>query len=165
MTDLCNGEKYKGSFFWNSSHALSFFVITLRTSKSMIFFSFKVSSWQAFANLKYPLRQQKSLPFWKHYYQVNEQTYDKCKTINKNKYFDFCNNTFYLFSPSNNSALRHFPLLAIFCLYFLMILFLRTRLEIQHFEFHYFKQECIPVGCVPAARWPYAAVCFLGGCT
>ena len=25
------------------------------------------------------------------------------------------------------------------------------------------KQECIPVGCVPAARWPYAAVCFPGG--
>ena len=25
-----------------------------------------------------------------------------------------------------------------------------------------FKQECIPVGCVPAARWPYAGVCFLG---
>ena len=27
------------------------------------------------------------------------------------------------------------------------------------------KQECIPVGCVPAAHWPYAWVCFLGvGC-
>ena len=26
------------------------------------------------------------------------------------------------------------------------------------------KQECIPVGCVPAARRPYAGVCFLGGC-
>ena len=25
------------------------------------------------------------------------------------------------------------------------------------------KQECIPVGCVPAARWPYAGVCFLEG--
>ena len=25
-------------------------------------------------------------------------------------------------------------------------------------------QECIPVGCVPAARWPYAVVCFpVGG--
>ena len=24
-------------------------------------------------------------------------------------------------------------------------------------------QECIPVGCVPAARWPYAGVCFPGG--
>ena len=26
-----------------------------------------------------------------------------------------------------------------------------------------FEQECIPVGCVPAAHWPYAAVCFGGG--
>ena len=25
------------------------------------------------------------------------------------------------------------------------------------------KQECIPVGCVPAARWPYAGVCLLRG--
>ena len=25
------------------------------------------------------------------------------------------------------------------------------------------KQECIPVGCVPAARWPYAEVCSRGG--
>ena len=25
------------------------------------------------------------------------------------------------------------------------------------------KQECIPVGCVPAARWPYTAVCSGGG--
>ena len=25
------------------------------------------------------------------------------------------------------------------------------------------KQECIPVGCVPAARWPYTAVCSRGG--
>ena len=25
------------------------------------------------------------------------------------------------------------------------------------------QQECIPVGCVPAARRPYAGVCFLGG--
>ena len=25
------------------------------------------------------------------------------------------------------------------------------------------KQECIPVGCVPAARWPYPGVCFPGG--
>ena len=25
------------------------------------------------------------------------------------------------------------------------------------------EQECIPVGCVRAARWPYAAVCFRGG--
>ena len=28
----------------------------------------------------------------------------------------------------------------------------------------YRKVECIPVGCVPAARWPYAGVCFPGGC-
>ena len=27
----------------------------------------------------------------------------------------------------------------------------------------YLKQECIPVGCVPAARWLYAGVCFRGG--
>ena len=27
------------------------------------------------------------------------------------------------------------------------------------------KQECIPVGCVSAAHWPYAGVCFPGGCT
>ena len=26
------------------------------------------------------------------------------------------------------------------------------------------SQECIPVGCVPVARWPYAGVCFPGGC-
>ena len=26
-----------------------------------------------------------------------------------------------------------------------------------------FKQECNPVGCVPAAHWPYAGVCFLRG--
>ena len=26
------------------------------------------------------------------------------------------------------------------------------------------QQECIPVGCVPAAHWPYAGVCFPGGC-
>ena len=25
------------------------------------------------------------------------------------------------------------------------------------------RQECIPVGCVPAARRPYAVVCFRGG--
>ena len=29
--------------------------------------------------------------------------------------------------------------------------------------FHKMEQECIPVGCVPAARRPYAGVCFLGG--
>ena len=28
---------------------------------------------------------------------------------------------------------------------------------------HKRKQECIPVGCVPAARRPYAGVCFPGG--
>ena len=28
----------------------------------------------------------------------------------------------------------------------------------------YLQQECIPVGCVPAARRPYAGVCFPGGC-
>ena len=27
----------------------------------------------------------------------------------------------------------------------------------------YVGQECIPVGCVPAARWQYAGVCFRGG--
>ena len=27
----------------------------------------------------------------------------------------------------------------------------------------YLRQECIPVGCVPAARRPYAGVCFWGG--
>ena len=27
----------------------------------------------------------------------------------------------------------------------------------------FYKQECIPVGCVPAAHWPYARVCFPGG--
>ena len=26
------------------------------------------------------------------------------------------------------------------------------------------EQECIPVGGVPAAHWPYAGVCFRGGC-
>ena len=30
----------------------------------------------------------------------------------------------------------------------------------MHFDI---KQECIPVGCVPAARRPYAGVCFPGG--
>ena len=29
---------------------------------------------------------------------------------------------------------------------------------------HSVEQECIPVGCVPAARRPYAGVCFPGGC-
>ena len=27
-----------------------------------------------------------------------------------------------------------------------------------------YTQECIPVGCLPAARRPYAGVCFPGGC-
>ena len=27
----------------------------------------------------------------------------------------------------------------------------------------YPEQECIPVGCVPAAHWPYTGVCFRGG--
>ena len=27
----------------------------------------------------------------------------------------------------------------------------------------YQEQECIPVGCVPAARRPYSGVCFPGG--
>ena len=31
------------------------------------------------------------------------------------------------------------------------------------FNKSYAKQECIPVGCVPATRRPYARVCFLGG--
>ena len=38
------------------------------------------------------------------------------------------------------------------------ITYLDTRAWIKH------GQECIPVGCVPAARWPYAAVCLWGGC-
>ena len=38
-----------------------------------------------------------------------------------------------------------------------MSLFLRY--ECSHIN----RQECIPVGCVPAARRPYAGVCFLGG--
>ena len=29
---------------------------------------------------------------------------------------------------------------------------------------HEIKQECIPVGCVPAAHRPFAGVFFLGGC-
>ena len=31
------------------------------------------------------------------------------------------------------------------------------------FRKNYAKQECIPVGCVPAASRPYAGVCFPGG--
>ena len=26
---------------------------------------------------------------------------------------------------------------------------------------NYIKQECIPVGCVPPARWPYPVVCYV----
>ena len=33
-----------------------------------------------------------------------------------------------------------------------------------HLDALHSKQECIPVGCVPAAHWPYAGVCFPGGC-
>ena len=32
------------------------------------------------------------------------------------------------------------------------------------FDKNYGKQERIPVGCLPAARSPYAGVCFQGGC-
>ena len=43
----------------------------------------------------------------------------------------------------------------------------QCRFTYRHwFEFpskHLYKQECIPVGCVPAARRPYAGVCFPGG--
>ena len=35
----------------------------------------------------------------------------------------------------------------------------RKRYELQKIEC---EQECIPVGCVPAAYWPYAGVCFSG---
>ena len=40
-------------------------------------------------------------------------------------------------------------------------LILRVNLAL-YLKFH-LKQECIPVGCVPAARWPYAGVCCRGG--
>ena len=26
-----------------------------------------------------------------------------------------------------------------------------------------YEQDCIPVGCVPPARWPYLPACFVGG--
>ena len=32
-----------------------------------------------------------------------------------------------------------------------------------HTDSYTWKQKCIPVGCVPAARWPYARVSFTGG--
>ena len=35
--------------------------------------------------------------------------------------------------------------------------------HIEQKEFAFISQECIPVGCVPAARRPYAGDCFLGG--
>ena len=38
-----------------------------------------------------------------------------------------------------------------------------TIVEITLSRWEHFKQECIPVGCVPAAHWPYAAVYFPGG--
>ena len=37
-----------------------------------------------------------------------------------------------------------------------------SRQSIGSTEKNKFKQECIPVGCVPAAHWPYAWVCFGG---
>ena len=46
---------------------------------------------------------------------------------------------------------------------------MRAPFQSRFFDFHavfaekFAKQECIPVGCVPAAHWPYAGVCFLGG--
>ena len=33
----------------------------------------------------------------------------------------------------------------------------------SYMDARFFEQECIPVGCVPAARRPYAGVCFPGG--
>ena len=37
--------------------------------------------------------------------------------------------------------------------------------SISEFVLQNLEQVCIPVGCVPAAHWPYAAVCFPGwGC-
>ena len=38
-----------------------------------------------------------------------------------------------------------------------------TRTRIHNAESNNVQQECIPVGCVPADRWPYAGVCFPGG--
>ena len=43
---------------------------------------------------------------------------------------------------------------------------LRNRWSVRsllHFSVHMVQQECIPVGCVPAARRPYAGVCYRGG--
>ena len=54
-----------------------------------------------------------------------------------------------------------------------LILLVTTGTYCTHFisvHFNYvpngyilYKQECIPVGCVPAARRPYSGVCFPGG--
>ena len=45
------------------------------------------------------------------------------------------------------------------------------KLSIAFSQLHLIKQiyykigqECIPVGCVPADRWPYSGVCCSGGC-
>ena len=38
-----------------------------------------------------------------------------------------------------------------------------TSMKLGHEMNGYIRQECIPVGCVPAARRPYAGVCFPGG--
>ena len=37
------------------------------------------------------------------------------------------------------------------------------RREISECAITLSRQECIPVGCVPAAHWPFAGVCFPGG--
>ena len=50
-----------------------------------------------------------------------------------------------------------------------VLLLLKVKLNLTKFEkshnesYDKFKQECIPVGCVPAARRQYAGVCFPGG--
>ena len=44
------------------------------------------------------------------------------------------------------------------------IILLTTLLSIREYQFtNRTKQECIPVGCIPAAHWPYAGACFWGG--
>ena len=42
---------------------------------------------------------------------------------------------------------------------------IKIETKTKNFQRHpqNWTQECIPVGCVPATRWPYAAVCFPGG--
>ena len=47
----------------------------------------------------------------------------------------------------------HFNIWAIYC---------ACDLSLSRYYTHR-TQECIPVGCVPAAHWPYAAVLFLAG--